>query len=77
MEEDFEKIGEKTVDISWSAGYEADVWKSKEPFLEKVTLGHSEWPTAMYYGVALEAADLAVLSEGKLATTWGHLKQIQ
>jgi len=75
LEKGFEKVMEKAVDVTWSPGFECDVWKSKEPFEKKVTLGYTGDGTGMYIGVILEAASLAVEPAGKLSTTWGHLKQ--
>lgn len=76
LEDNFEKVMEKAVDVSWTPGYECDVWKSKEPFKNKVTLGYVGDSVGLYIGVVLELATTAVQSEGKLSATWGHLKQI-
>jgi len=76
LEKSFEKVMEKAVDVTWSPGYECDVWKSKEPFKKEVTLGYSGDSLGMYIGVVLEASATAVHSECKLSTTWCHLKQI-
>jgi len=76
LEEDFELVMEKAVVVTWATGPECDVWKSKEPFEDIVTLGHSGNSLGLYIGVVLEAAAIAVHSEGKLCNTWAQLKRI-
>ena len=76
LEENFELVMEKAVVVTWGTGPECDVWKSKEPFVGTVTLGHSGDNLGLYIGVVLEAAAIAVDSEGKLNTTWSQVKGI-
>jgi len=75
LEENFELVMEKAVVVTWSTGPECDVWKSREPFEGIVTLGPSGDSLGMYIGVVLEAATIAVHSEGKLYTTWAQVKR--
>ena len=74
--EGFEMVMEKAVVVTWPTGPECDVWKSREPFEDIVTLGHSGDGLGLYIGVALEAASTAVQPKDKLYTTWAKLKQI-
>ena len=76
LEEGFEMIMEKAVVVTWATGPECDVWKSREPFEDVVTLGHSGDGLGMYIGVVLEAASVAVQPQDRLSTTWACLKQI-
>ena len=75
LEEGFQMVMEKAVVVTWASGPECDVWKSKEPFKGEVTLGHSGDSLGLYIGVVLEAASVAVQPQGRLSTTWAHLKQ--
>jgi hypothetical protein len=76
LEENFELVMEKAVVVTWGTGPECDVWKSKEPFEDIVTLGHSGDGLGLYIGVVLEAATVAVQPQGKLSTTWAQAKRI-
>jgi hypothetical protein len=76
LEENFELVMEKAVVVTWGTGPECDVWKSKEPFEDIVTLGPSGDSLGMYIGVVLEAAAIAVHSEGKLCARWSQIKRI-
>lgn len=65
----------KTVNGSWpDQTVRCDVWKSKEPMKNTVSLFEINHNNGIYPGIVLEPADLAVGSIGKMAVTWGQIK---